>query len=77
MCPNCNWFVDYKECNLSKIFIGNDATCKIVGIGTLNIKMWDGVTLTINDVRHISVLKKNLISLGTLDSKDCVIQAKD
>ena len=32
---------------------------------------------TLNDVRHVSAFKKNLISLGTLDSKESVIQAED
>ena len=37
--------------------------------GTIKIKMSDGVVRTLEDVRHIPNMKKNLISLGTLDSK--------
>jgi hypothetical protein len=37
--------------------MGNNIACKIVGICTIRIRMHDGI-----------VLKKNLISLGTLDS---------
>ena len=32
------------------------------------IKMFDSVVRTLGDVRHVPDLKKNLISLGTLDS---------
>ena len=50
--------------------MGNDASCKVVGIGNRIIKMFDGVVRTLCDVRHVLDLKKNLISLGALDSND-------
>ena len=49
--------------------MGNNAPRKIVGIGTVIIKMFDGVVRTLGDVRHVPDLKKNLISLSTLDAK--------
>jgi hypothetical protein len=49
--------------------MGNDATCTIIGIGTIKIKMSDGVVRTLENVRYILDMRKNLISLGTLDSK--------
>lgn len=57
--------------------MGNDATPKVMGIGTVKIEMWDGVTRMLSDVRHVPTLKKNLISLGTLDAKKYVIQDED
>ena len=48
-----------------------------MGIGIVKIKMWDGMTHTLSDVRHVPALKKNLISLGTLDANRSVIQAED
>ena len=41
----------------------------IVGIETIRIKMFDGVVFTLGDVRHVPDLKRNLISLSTLDAK--------
>ncbi|KAK3013045.1 hypothetical protein RJ639_008246 [Escallonia herrerae] len=38
--------------------------------------MFDGIVRTLGDVRYILDLKKNLISLGTLDSIDCSISIK-
>ena len=55
----------------------NDTTCKVVGIDTVKIKMWDGLTYMLSDVRHVPTLKKNLISLGTLDANGCVIQVEN
>ena len=49
--------------------MGNDAPCKIVGIGSVKIKMYDGVVRTLTEVRHVPELKKNLISLSILDAK--------
>ncbi len=43
----------------------------MVGIGTICIQMFDGVIHTLTDVRHIPDLKRNLISLGALDSLGC------
>lgn len=76
MCPNREWFEDYKSNTGGEILMGNNATCKVVGIGSVHIKMWDGVVRTLSEVRHVPALKKNLISLGALDSKGCVIQAE-
>ncbi|GJY08330.1 retrovirus-related pol polyprotein from transposon TNT 1-94 [Tanacetum coccineum] len=61
--------VDYKEFDGGHVFMGNDSPCKVVGIGTIRIKMHDGVVRTLTNVRHVLDLKKNLISLGVLDSK--------
>ena len=49
--------------------MGNNASCKIASIGTIQIKMFDGVIHIHGDVMHVLDLKRNLISLCTLDSK--------
>ncbi|KAK2995032.1 hypothetical protein RJ640_021189 [Escallonia rubra] len=49
---------------------------EIMGIGTIKIKMFDGIMRTLGDVRYIPDLKNNLISLGTLDFIDCSISIK-
>ncbi|XP_020271762.1 uncharacterized protein LOC109846933 [Asparagus officinalis] len=42
--------------------------CKTVGIRSIKIRTHDGIVRTLSNVRHILELKKNLISLGTIDS---------
>ncbi|WVZ74347.1 hypothetical protein U9M48_022542 [Paspalum notatum var. saurae] len=49
--------------------MGDDRPCQIVGIGSVQIKMHDGIVRTLTDVRHIPDMTKNLISLSTLDGK--------
>ncbi|CAL2247163.1 unnamed protein product [Prunus armeniaca] len=45
--------------------------CKVEGLGTVKIMMYDGVVCTISDVAYVPKVRKNLISLGRLDSLGC------
>ena len=67
MTPKKDWFDTYKPYNGGMVQIGNDATCPVIGIGTVKIKMFDGVVRVFNNIRHVPDLRKNLISLGVLD----------
>ena len=67
MTHNKDWFNTYRSVNSSYVLMSNDASCKVVGIGNIIIKMFDGVVRTLCDVRHVLDLQKNLISLGTLN----------
>ena len=51
------------------VLMGNNVSCKVAGIGTVRIRMFDGVVRTLSDVRHVLVLERNLIYLTTLDAK--------
>ena len=33
-----DWFDTYKSVNCGSVLMGNDATCKVVGIGTIKIE---------------------------------------
>ncbi|KAG8478499.1 hypothetical protein CXB51_028393 [Gossypium anomalum] len=69
MSPNRDWFTTYETVSEGVVLMGNNASCKITGVGTIKVKMFDGVVRTLSDVRHVPELKRNLISLSTLDSK--------
>ena len=47
--------------------MGKDASCRVVRIGNIRVKMFDGVVRMLCNVRHVPDLRKNLISLGTLN----------
>ena len=49
----------------------NDHALEIIGIGTIKIKMFDGTIRIIEEIRHVKGLKKNLLSLGQIDSHEC------
>ena len=50
MCPNREIFLDFKEFNGEVAYMGNDSTCKMMGIDSVQIKMFDGVIQKLNDV---------------------------
>jgi len=68
MCHVKEFFSSYTP-SKGSVLMGNDQPCKIVGIGSVKIQMFDGVVRTLTNVRHIPDMCKNLISLGELDSK--------
>jgi len=69
MTPKRDWFTTYQSISGGEVLMGNNMTCKVVGIGTVRIKMYDGVVRTLSDVLHMPDLKKNLLSLGIFDSQ--------
>ncbi|KAK2970709.1 hypothetical protein RJ640_015134 [Escallonia rubra] len=70
-----DWFVIYHSFDGDKVLMGNDVACKVVGIGSIHIRMHDGIVRTLTSVRHVPKLRKILISLGTLDSNGCSYRA--
>lgn len=47
--------------------LGNNKSSKTLESGSARLKIFDGVERIPSDVRHVTELKRNLISLGTLD----------
>lgn len=52
MCLYREWFDTYNPYNNSIILIGNNATCKTIGIWAIKVKMFDGMVRTLGKVRH-------------------------
>ena len=44
--------------------IGNNMPYKTISIGSIKIRMYDGIVRTLSNVRHVPDLKKTLISSG-------------
>ena len=69
MCPTRDWFSTYKTVSKMVVLIGNNSSCKIAEIGTIQIKKIMGVIRTLGNVSIALNLKRNMISLSILDSK--------
>jgi len=69
MCANRDWFDIYERKDGVEVLTGNNAECKVIGFGTVKVKMYDIIIRTFVNVRHVPALKKNLISLGTLNAR--------
>lgn len=67
-CSRRDWFTTYESVNDGSVLVWNDMACEIVGISSINIKIYNGTISTLSNVRHIPYLRKNLISLDILDS---------
>ncbi|KAI4328696.1 hypothetical protein L6164_021031 [Bauhinia variegata] len=64
---NKNWFHSFKEWKGS-VSLGDDEVLPVKGSGLLQIKMYDGIVRTF-DAWYVPGLRKNLISLGTLNNQ--------
>ncbi|KAG8486047.1 hypothetical protein CXB51_019338 [Gossypium anomalum] len=73
MCPNKEWFSTYSSVEGGVVCMGNDSSSKVIGIGTVKIRIHNGTIRTLSDVRYVPNLRKNLISLSILDLKGCRI----
>ena len=66
-----DWFYTYEPVLKGFVSMGDDHALDIAGVGIVKIKMFDGLICTIQGVRHIKGLKKNLLSIAKLDNLGC------
>jgi len=57
--------------------MGNDRLCNMEGIGTVQIKMFDGMIRELKKMRYVSQLKRNLILVGALKTLGLEVSIKD
>ena len=53
--------------------MGDDHPCNIEGMGTVRIKMGDGIVRELKEARYVSQFKRNLISIGVLKALGLVV----
>lgn len=74
MSPNKVCFQDLHECQGGMVFLSNNKACKVSGIGSICVKMFDGCIRTLQEVRYVFELKQNLLSIGMFDKNECSIK---
>jgi len=57
--------------------MSDDHLCKVEGIGTVRIKMFDGMVQELKEMRYVPQLKRNLISVGTLEALGHGVSIRD
>lgn len=60
MCPIKEWFYNLEELEEGLVYMGNEQTCEILGIGKIKLKLHDGIVRSLTKVRYVLDLKKNL-----------------
>ncbi|GKC87159.1 hypothetical protein Tco_1147808 [Tanacetum coccineum] len=56
------------------ILLGDSRECKIRGIGKVRVQLKDGSSFVLHNVRYIRELKRNLISLETLEKEGYTVK---
>ncbi|GJR16408.1 hypothetical protein Tco_0799060 [Tanacetum coccineum] len=56
------------------VLLGDNRECKIRGIGKVKVQLKDGSSFVLHNVRYIPELKRNLISLGTLEKEGYTVK---
>ena len=56
--------------------MGNDISCKVIGIGEIRVRLAYGSVKVFTEVRHVPGLNRNLIALGVLDQQGCVFKGE-
>ena len=70
-------FQNFNDKETGTIFMGNNHSCSIKGIGDISFKMHDNNIRMFTRVRYVPELKRNLISLGTLDELGYAYKAEN
>ncbi|KAG8497386.1 hypothetical protein CXB51_008630 [Gossypium anomalum] len=70
MSPNLDWFTTYETGSEGVVLMENNASCKIADVGTIKVKMFDGVVRTLSDVRHGSTVTGDAVVASSSFSDD-------
>ena len=68
MSPHKEWFFNFEEVGGGAIYMGNGDD-----MSSIRLRNHDGSTRVLTYIRYVPKLKKNLISLGALESKGLVL----
>ncbi|GKA88836.1 retrovirus-related pol polyprotein from transposon TNT 1-94 [Tanacetum coccineum] len=77
MTPRRDFLFDFKEFNGGTVLLGDNRACAIMGTGKVRVQMKDGSSFVLKNVRYIPELKRNLISLGTLDREGHTVKLQN
>jgi hypothetical protein len=70
MTPHREWFCEYERYDGDNVFLGNDLTTRIIGWGKVKLSLIYGRIRTLPSFLHISILARNLISVGKMDDAE-------
>jgi hypothetical protein len=65
VCANASLFSSYQVGGTSSLLMGNESHARVLGVGTVNLKLTSGKTVRLKNVQHVPTIKKNLVS-GTV-----------
>lgn len=75
MCLTWFWFETFKL-DGGHVILGNNKSRKILEIGSIRLRMFNGIEKILQDVRYILELRRNLIYLVVLDQFDYTFKSE-
>ena len=77
VCHNRDWFSIFEKLDGCSVIIDDDHPCNMKRIVTVQIRMFDGMIRELKKVRYVPQVKKNLISVGALESLGHTVSVRD
>jgi hypothetical protein len=69
VCADISLFSSYQVGGAGSLLMENGSHARVLGIGTINLKLTSKKTTRLKNVQHVSIIKKNLVS-GSLLCRD-------
>ncbi|GJX33500.1 hypothetical protein Tco_0243355 [Tanacetum coccineum] len=69
-----DYLVDFEKYDGDNILLGDGSECRIRGTSKVQVHMRDGSSFVLNNVRYVPKLRRNLISLGTLEKEGFTVK---
>ena len=67
MTPHREWFCEYERYDGGNVYLGDDSTTRIIGIGKVNLRLIYGRIRSLPGVLHILGLARNFIYVRKMD----------
>jgi hypothetical protein len=69
VCADISLFSSYQVGGIGSLLMGNGSHVRVLGVGTVNLKLASGKIARLKNVQHVPTIKKNLVS-GSLLCRD-------
>ncbi|GJW94260.1 hypothetical protein Tco_0173932 [Tanacetum coccineum] len=69
-----DYLVDFEEYGGGNLLLSDGRECRVRGTGKVQVQMRDRSSFVLDNVRYVSELRRNLISLGTLEKEGFIVK---
>lgn len=69
-----DYLFDFKEYDGGNVLLGDGREYRVRGTGKVQVQMRDGSSFVLDNVRYVPELRRNLISLGTLEKEGFTVK---
>jgi hypothetical protein len=66
VCGDVSLLSSYQVGGTTSLLMGNGSHARVLGVGTVDLKLTSGKTVQLKKVQHVPTIKKNLVSRSLL-----------